>query len=140
MCQQTASTSTLKKIKCLYRFLGKHAQKQPLHLLTGVVLVPEVLLGKTLVETSLSKVDSFLLCQCHPWFYLDVEGHWIFLILWQCVSPVIQGRVPSALVLPGKHLLRPLVYAVFPEGRQATTGVIMILRRHSSRGQKPVQL
>lgn len=67
-----------------------------------MVLVPEVLLVKTWVEAFLSKADGFLKCQHHPWFWLDVKGHWILLTLKECVSLVIQAKMPSALVLSGK--------------------------------------
>lgn len=48
------------------------------------------------------------------------EGHWILLRLQGCFSPVIQSGVSSAVVLPGKKLLRPLVYAIFPGGLEVS--------------------
>lgn len=58
----------IKKMNFMHRFLRKHAQKEqacPFTFFTHVVQVPEVFLGKTLLERLLSKVDGFVLSVSH---------------------------------------------------------------------------
>lgn len=62
-----ATASMLRKLTLCTGFCGSMPRNNLFTLFAKVVQLPEVFLGKTLVERFQSKVDGFVLCQCHIW-------------------------------------------------------------------------